>query len=114
VKKLIANMLMVFVVIGSVLSSPAIMASSMQSTVPTSPAAVDACALCDLDASDHSQTASGTTTCAAAACAMVASMDSAGLQALPPVSATRVSSVCVHRGRLLDGPEPFPPRHSNA
>ena len=112
VPKQIAEFFVMLVVLASLSASPAIMASSLHSAIDAGSA--DACALCQASACDHSQPVSATAGCMVAVCAMLASVNTAGLLALPHLCATLVLSMPAHRGRLLEGPEPFPPRSSHA
>lgn len=108
-KRWIAQLLVMVIVLGGVLASPAVMAWFMQSQTQ-----VDDCTLCQEQSATQHQPASGTVSCAATACAMFANMNSVGLQLFNPLPPTHWSSPSAHHGRLLEGPDPFPPRHSRA
>ena len=86
------------------------MANSMQ--WPAQPDQVEACALCDIDSSDTLNSAPGAASCFASACAMFVGIDNISLQALRPITVKLVSALRNNRGRLLEGPDPFPPRYS--
>lgn len=108
-KRFIAQLLVMIVMLGSVLASPAVMAWSMESETR-----MDDCALCQNELSNQPHSASATASCAVAACAMAASMNRTDMPVFHPAPAAPFASPSAHRGRLLEGPDPFPPRDLHA
>ena len=110
-ESLLAKFLVILVLLGSALASPAMMAHSTQPSVQ--PYQTDTCTLFYNESPNGLEQASAATSCSASACAMFVSIANLGLQPTKPLPALLVSALRNHSGRLLEGPDPFPPRYSN-
>ncbi|MES1934799.1 hypothetical protein C27AD_00550 [Salinisphaera hydrothermalis C27AD] len=105
-KRLVPSILITLLILASVLASPAVMAWSM----PSSSSPSTACALCQADPASQQHAPPATTTCVLAMCSMTADTnDTAAALVLPP-RAIPGFHLRAHLGRMLSGPDPFPPR----
>ena len=103
-KRFVFHVLIAILVLAGVLASPAVMAWTM----PAESAASD-CTLC-LAGSQQQHSPATASTCAAAACGMMASMAADGIRPGPALRIIPTFHVEAHPGRRLEGPDPFPPR----
>ncbi|WP_111748535.1 hypothetical protein [Salinisphaera orenii] len=108
----IAYFLVCILIAGGVLASPAVMAWSM--TASSSPA--NDCAPHLVDPAGQQQTSAGTiaTPCVVAGCALMATIDSSINVQISPIKSIPTGYRRNHSGRLLEAPDPFPPRLTHA
>ncbi|WP_161627846.1 hypothetical protein [Salinisphaera shabanensis] len=103
-KRCLVHMLIAVWVLGGLLASPAVMASTMPAE-----SAVSDCVLCELDSGQPHSPAQASA-CAVVFCGMAANITDGTLDLAPVHGMTPVFYVADHPGRRLTGPDPFPPR----
>lgn len=117
-KRFVVQLLIVSLVLAGVLSAPPVMALSMALgdqavTVATPPAAqVNECSIYRHDSSSQHQGTSTMSGCLMAACSFVADADLRTVSTFSSYSTTPTFPLSTHSGRLLQGPDPYPPRIS--
>lgn len=104
-KRFFAPILITLLILAGTLASPAVMAWSMPSSSPST-----ACALCQADPAGQQQAPAASTTCVLAMCSMTADTDDTATALVLPPRATPGFHLRAHLGRMLSGPDPFPPR----
>ncbi len=118
VKRFIASLLVLSLVLVGGLSSPAAMALTSHAPVPMasmSSATTTVCTMCANTQPSHPQHGgSSMANCSMALCDVVAGVQVLVLPSFMSLSAPRFLFHPTHHGRPIEGPDPYPPRFSTA
>jgi hypothetical protein len=109
VKRVIIHLLIATLMLSGVLASPAVMAWSMPSHSPSKD-----CTLCQADPTSQPPSSTMTTACVVSVCATTTAIAVSTVALVSPERVAPVFYLRVHSGRLLQGPDPFPPRYTHA
>lgn len=107
--RLTTHLLIVTLIFGGVLASPAVMAWSMPSQGSSGE-----CTLCQTDPASQQHSSATMIDCVASVCGSMVAIDVSMVALMPPVRVASVFDLRLHSGRLLQGPDPFPPRYTHA
>lgn len=105
-KRLTIHLLIATLMLVGTLASPVVMAWSMPSPSQTS-----ACLSNQGNSANQQQSNTIMTDCVVAVCGAVAAINASMVATLSPTHVTPDFDLQLHSGRILQGPDPFPPRH---